>query len=383
MCGWQTPGPEPLEPRLPLSGTGLTDFVAEPSGALTGKIVYTSAGHGWQWSDTLGRWATDRGDYNEIVEDFGNQDQLTYFADYLLRAGATVVPMRPVGHQPSEVVLDNDSPEVTYAGPWSNSSSSVYYDEDYGAVDDSVSYRFSSTNAEETATATYRPNIPAEGFYPVYTWVLDSSNRTNQLYRINDSAGGVTEVRVDHRMVGKGWVYLGTYHFDAGTGGSVQISNQSTEGGSVIADAIRFGNGMGDMRDGPNGVGHASGTISGHPREDENSLMWNWRAIGQGNSAASVIGTGNVSAPSRMAEHMNSGRQSVRVVGLHRLSFQWRRRERPRRGGAYDEQPFGTNTEPGQTGTLHRPADQPGHAGTQRPVRARLEHPYHAYVRRN
>ena len=59
---------EPLEPRLPLSATGLTDFVAEPTGALSGKIVYTSAGHGWQWSDNLGRWATDRGDYNEILD---------------------------------------------------------------------------------------------------------------------------------------------------------------------------------------------------------------------------------------------------------------------------------------------------------------------------
>ncbi|MGI9457978.1 MAG: fibronectin type III domain-containing protein [Aeoliella sp.] len=312
---------EPLEPRIALSGAGLVDFVAQPAGELTGKIVFTSGGHGWQWSDALNRWATDRGDFNEIVEDFGNQDQMTFYADYLLRAGATVVPMRPVGHQLNEVVLDNDSAEVTYAGSWSNSTSSVYYDEDYGAVADSVSYRFSSISATETATATYTPDIPEAGFYPVYTWVLDSGNRTNQLYTINDSAGGVTEIRVDHRMVGKGWVYLGTYHFDAGTSGNVVISNQSTDGGSVvIADAIRFGNGMGDMRDGPNGVGHASGTISGEPREDENSMMWTWRAIGQGNSAASVIGTGNVSAPSRMAEHMNNNSNpfgSSVYIGFH------------------------------------------------------------------
>ena len=298
---------EPLEPRIALAGEGLIDFVAQPTGELDGKIVFTSGGHGWQWSDALSRWATDRGDFNEIVEDFGNQDQMTFFADYLLRAGATVVPMRPVGHQLNEVVLDNDSPEVTFAGSWSNSSSTVFYDEDYGAVADAVPYRFTQISATETATATYTPDIPESGFYPVYTWVLDSPNRTNQLYRINDSAGGITEIRVDHRMVGKGWVYLGTYHFDAGTSGGVVISNQSTDGGSnVIADAIRFGNGMGDMRDGPSGVGHASGTISGEPREDENSMMWTWRAIGQGNSAASVIGTGNVSAPSRMAEHMNA-----------------------------------------------------------------------------
>ncbi|MBX3426124.1 MAG: N-acetylmuramoyl-L-alanine amidase [Pirellulales bacterium] len=292
---------ELLEPRILLAGDIPGLEIASPAGQLAGKIVYTSAGHGWQWNTTLNRWATDRGDNFEIVEDFGNQDQMSFFADFLLRAGATVVPMRPVGHQLNEVVLDNDSPGVTFAGAWSNSSSTIFYDEDYGAVADAVPYRFASIAATETATATYRPNIPEAGYYPVYTWVRDGTDRTNQLYRIHDSAGGVTEIRVDHRKVGKGWVYLGTYHFDAGTSGSVVISNQSTAGGSVIiADAIRFGNGMGDMPAGPNSQ------ISGYPREDENSLMWLWRSIGQGNNPSTVLGTSNVSAPRRMAEHMNA-----------------------------------------------------------------------------
>ena len=312
---------ETLEPRAMLSASDVVDFVAQPAGQLDGKIVFAGAGHGWQWSSALNRWATDRGDNNEIVEDFGNQDQITYYADYLLRAGATVVPLRPVGNQLNEVVLDNDSPGVTYSGAWSNSTFSVYYDEDYGSSTDSVSYRFSSINASETAVATYTPNIPEAGFYPVYTWVLDSSNRTDQLYRINSSDGGVTEIRVDHRKVGKGWVYLGTYHFDAGTSGNVEISNQSTAGGSVvIADAIRFGNGMGDMLDGNSGVGHPSGVISGQPREDENTLMWTWRAIGEGTSPSSVVGTGNVSAPHLMAEHMNNNSNAFGdsvYIGFH------------------------------------------------------------------
>lgn len=306
---------ELLEGRLALSGSAVFDVgeptggeslsvqtaaIAQPAGALTGKIVYTSAGHGWQWNSTLNRYATDRGDNNEIVEDFGNQDQLTFYADYLLRAGATVVPMRPVGHQTNEVVLDNDLTAVTYTGAWSNSSGSLYYDEDYGAVADAVHYRFASTTTgAETAVATYTPNIPVAGFYPIYTWVAAGTNRTDQLYRINDS-GGVTEIRVDHSKVGNGWVYLGTYYFNAGssaTNGSVQISNQGAAGKVAIADTIRFGNGMGDFEDGP--------TISGYPREDENSYMWLSRAVGQGVSASSIIGTGNVSAPSLMAEYMN------------------------------------------------------------------------------
>ncbi len=300
---------EPLEDRIALSGDGLTDFVAQPAGALDGKIVYTSAGHGLEWNNGLGRWYNGRDEVpgTEVLESFGNQDQMTFYADYLLRAGATVVPMRPVGHQLNEVVLDNDSAGVTYSGSWSDSTSSVFYDEDYGATTDSVSYRFATISPTETATATYTPDIPEAGFYPVYTWVLDSFNRTNQLYRIHDSAGGVTEITVDHSKVGKGWVYLGTYHFDAGTSGNVEISNQATGTRKVVvADAIRFGNGMGDLKDGPNGLGHSSGTLSGQPREDEAALLWLWRSIGQGNNPASVIGTSHVSAPTLMAEYMNA-----------------------------------------------------------------------------
>lgn len=314
---------EPLESRIALAGDGLELTTAQPTGALEGKIVYTSGGHGLQWVNSSVGFYAGRQEYasTEVNEAFGNQDQLYFFAEHLLRAGATVVPMRPVGHQLNEVVLDNDSPEVTYTGDWSNSRSSVYYDEDYGVSTDSVGYRFASISATETATAVFTPNIPEAGFYPVYTWVLDSSNRTDQLYRINDSAGGVTEIRVDHRKVGKGWVYLGTYHFDAGTSGSVVISNQSTAGGSVvIADAIRFGNGMGDLPDGPNGLGHPSGSLSGAPREDESALLWTWRAIGQGNDPASVIGTSHVSAPHRMAEHMNADSNPLGTsvyIGFH------------------------------------------------------------------
>lgn len=305
-------GIEPLECRRALAvAAGLVAVGSQPQGTLAGKIVYTSGGHGWQWSDTLNRFATDRGNNISLVEDFGNQDQLTSFVDYCFRAGATVVPMRPVGRQPNEVVLDNDSADVVWSGSWSTSTTGArWYDEDYGAVADTARYRYANVNSSsETATATYAPTIPAAGFYPVYAWASANTNRTDQLYRVNHT-GGSTQVRIDHREVGNGWVYLGTYHFAAGrstTDGSVAISNYSTGGGSVvIADAIRFGNGMGDVPSGPNGIG--TGSVSGYPREDENSLHWLWRGVGQGTSITSpadIIATSNVSAPPRMAEAMN------------------------------------------------------------------------------
>jgi hypothetical protein len=115
-------------------------------------------------------------------------------------------------------------------------------------------YRVASLAATETATATYTPNIPAAGFYPVYTWVRHGSDRGDQLYRVRHT-GGESQVRIPHHMVGNGWVYLGEYFFNAGsnaTTGSVVISNlrSTATGHVVIADAIRFGNGMGTVNRG-------------------------------------------------------------------------------------------------------------------------------------
>ena len=157
-----------------------------------------------------------------MSEDYGNLDQMTMFVFYCFNSGATVVPFRAVGFQTNEVVLDNDDLGVTWSGSWSNSSFTNYY----GNPGD-VPYRFTTAADTETATATYTPNIPVAGFYPVYTWVLAGGNRTNQLYRIRHTGGEAT-VRVPHQMVGNGWVYLGTYYFNAGANaanGAVVISN--------------------------------------------------------------------------------------------------------------------------------------------------------------
>jgi hypothetical protein len=273
----------------PIAPAGL-----QPAGALTGRIVFTSGGHGWDWTGSA--WALGRPLLLSMNEDTGNLDQMTMFAFYCFNAGATVVPMRPVGYQTNEVVLDNVDPAVTWSGAWTDSASGVYY-----GKASAVPYRFATVSATETATATYTPNIPMAGFYPVYTWALSSSNRTNQLYRINHT-GGQSLVRVPHHMVGNGWIYLGTYYFNAGSNaasGSVVISNlgQGAVGAAVvIADAIRFGNGMGDVDFG--------GGVSGYPREEEGSRYWVERALGQGQDT-NIAAYGNVGAPIRMAVEMN------------------------------------------------------------------------------
>ena len=199
---------------------------AQPSGALTGRTIYFSAGHGYALI-TAGTWNYGRPFIQGMNEDFGNIDQTNFFAEAVFNAGGTVVCMRPIGQQTNEVVLDNTSSDVTWTpsiSSWTLSGSST---DNFG---DSTGNNMRSINsaATETATATYTPNIPQAGFYPVYCFANASTNRcSGQLYRVRHSAGE-TEVRVNHRRVGRGWVWLGTYHFAAGKNaatGSVVISN--------------------------------------------------------------------------------------------------------------------------------------------------------------
>ncbi|HPD29263.1 MAG TPA: fibronectin type III domain-containing protein [Phycisphaerae bacterium] len=236
----------------------------QPVGALTGVTVFCSAGHGWTAGSSS--WYLQRSLLLDMVEDYGNIDQLNYFVQYLYNAGATVVPFRPVGYQAVEVVLDNDDPGVTYSGTWTNSTATTEYYEN-GTTVSGVPYRWATAAVTESATARYTPNIPATDFYPVYCWTRDGTDRVRQTYRIAHS-GGVSSVTVDHRLVGKGWIWLGDYYMLAGASSYVEITNASPDTGVVIADAIRFGNGMGDIvRPGP-------GTISGYPREEECSRYW-------------------------------------------------------------------------------------------------------------
>lgn len=309
------PAPTPRGPGVPAR--------RQPAGSLSGILVFCNGGHGWTADDfdsTPGDgdfgWYTQRGLTNGIVEDYGNLDQLNMFAIACFNAGATVIPMRPLGEQSIERIVDNDDPGATYTGAWSDSTSTIYY----GSPSD-VPYRFASKSATETATARFTPNLPAAGYYPVYTWVRAGSDRTDQLYRVVHS-GGAMEIRVNHRRVGNGWVWLGNHYFEAGTSGYVEVSNLQKPGETgtyVFADAIRFGNGMGDIARPPAGV-------SGYPREEESARYWIQSMIGQGGDTTVYDLAGgddyddSLVAPPRMSRAMNREAEGTFYDRIH-LSF--------------------------------------------------------------
>ncbi len=311
---WEYEGPGPQPPPdysqiyrygqdKNVAGQGNVGASGMPAGALAGRTVFIGAGHGWTAGTSS--WGLQRPLLLSMNEDYGNIDQINYFAHYLFNAGATVVAMRPLGVQDNEVIIHTGSPGgYSTTGTWGQSSDVNYWN-------GGSNYQFADAAPTETATATFTPNIPEAGSYPVYCWANYGSNRVSgQLYRIRHR-GGETPIRINHRRVGRGWVWLGNYHFDAGTNpasGSVVISNEAppvgVTTGVVIADAIRFGNGMGDI---DRGFG-----VSGFEKEAEASRYWVQGMIGNATSSGiydrSGLGDGsdNVGTPSRMAAEMRN-----------------------------------------------------------------------------
>lgn len=132
-------------------------------------------------------------------------------------------------------VVDNTSSAYSETGSWANSASTGFYN---------TESRFATASSTNNR-ATWAPNLSQSGQYEVYVWYVAGSNRsTGASYKINHLAGQSTVVK-NQTANGSQWVLLGTYNFNSGTGGSVQIDGPASLNGGlsttvVSADAARF-----------------------------------------------------------------------------------------------------------------------------------------------
>ncbi len=132
----------------------------------------------------------------------------------------------------TEVVLDNSaSSGVTQTGTWTSSTAAVGY---YG-----TSYLHDGNAAKGTKNVVYAPNLSSAGTYDVYMLFPAGSNRADNVPVTVTHAGGTSTVVVNQKINNGTWVILGTYSFNAGTSGTVMISNTGTTG-HVIADVVKF-----------------------------------------------------------------------------------------------------------------------------------------------
>jgi N-acetylmuramoyl-L-alanine amidase len=237
----------------PLSPTGV-------AGALIGRTIFVSPGHGYYWHTTLG-WTTQRGAIDGLTEDIHtNEIALWHLIPFLEDLGARVVSCRERGLVRHERFGDNDqgAPAYVETGAWTTSTLGGW---------NNLTYRWATAASATSATATWTLALPADGTYPVQVIFRAGSNRAPDARFVVQHSGGGTTVLVDQTQNDLRWVHLGSFFFRQSTPARVTLDNQSAQPGRVVvADAVRIGAGLGSIARG--------GGPSGRPRWQEAARYW-------------------------------------------------------------------------------------------------------------
>lgn len=272
----------PIEELIPLNMSkkadegrswGGLDYTGEPwvknvsrpydvTKGLAGRHLALWQSHGRIYSAEKGMWQWQRPSLYCTTEDLFTQSiVLPFLMPMLENAGALVYTPRERDVQRNCVVVDNDSSysSLQYVQEAERHREWFVVDSGFkprsGAyVDGENPFKHGTAMAVATtrgerrtaAAARWLPRIPETGFYAVYVSYKTLPNSVPDARYSVLHAGGVTEFRVNQRMGGGTWVYLGRFLFKAGDDSQgVVLSNKSDYDGVVTADAVRFGGGMG------------------------------------------------------------------------------------------------------------------------------------------
>ena len=141
-----------------------------------------------------------------------------------------------------EIGIDNTDPG------WSNTSPSGSWTAgsiaEVPKIGSNYLYSAGSGSSSITRSCRWTPTITTAGFYDVYVFYQIGSNRnTNATYRVYYRGGSVSSSQNQYSATPNqgGWFLVGTnLPFAAGTGGYVELGNDSLDAKSVSADAAKF-----------------------------------------------------------------------------------------------------------------------------------------------
>ena len=265
------------------------------SDGLEGRHIALWQSHGRYFDQKKNEWCWQRSLLWQTVEDLFTQSYvLPYLVPMLENAGANVMLPRERDFQTNELIADNDcgidigssyeERDGTYR--WTTldigfaHNKSTYLSGDNPFADGTSRIAATTIDGEES-TATWHVSIPETDNYAVYVSYRSLPKSTEDaLYTINH-AGGESKFRVNQRIGGGTWIYLGTFKFSkCDNAPAVSLSNRSTRKGRfVCADAVKIGGGYGNiarttcdsLRIG--GIEYQP-TTSGMPRYCEGARYW-------------------------------------------------------------------------------------------------------------
>lgn len=263
---------------------------------MSGRHIALWQSHGRYWSDDLQKWSWQRAQLFTTVEDMYTQSYvLPFLIPMLENAGAYVLTPRERDIQKYEIIIDNDksfdgpregltrrSGEYYERGGWSDAGTGFADRKKVYVHDDNPFTMGSARKAEcaqsgSDATATWAFSVPESGRYAVYVSYTTLPNSTSSAHYTVRHKGFSTEFRVNQRMGGGTWIYLGTFEFDKDENGAVILDNSGAgtgRGQAVTADAVKIGGGMGKIARGSADVPEEEWETSGLPAFAEGALYW-------------------------------------------------------------------------------------------------------------
>lgn len=226
-----------------------------PRKGLSGNSIALWHSHGYYFEMNLDRWEWQRARLFGTVEDISVMGYvLPYLTRMLENSGANVFLPRERDFQTHEVIVDNDRSTA-------NSEVVLHLNDNVQKIGEGfllTDTLFPGVNPFKKGTslrilndsAIYIPEMPADGDYAVYiSYPVREDNSRSVKYSVSHT-GGITEFLVNQTIGGETWIYLGTFHFNAGknkTSGSVMVTAGANINEYIALDAIRFGGGMGNV----------------------------------------------------------------------------------------------------------------------------------------
>ncbi len=140
----------------------------------------------------------------------------------------------------NEIILDEEgsAPEVDVKGSWTFSSNTPRLG----------SRRLEDTSGDGTKAVAFTPTIPETGWYHLYMFYeADEDDQSQNTLLTVRHADGIDYPRADQSnnnqvdvdIAGGFYNFIGTYRFEAGTTGSIEISNFNASD-KVVVDSIRL-----------------------------------------------------------------------------------------------------------------------------------------------
>jgi len=272
---------------------------------LSGRHIALWQSHGRYYDEGWGGWTWQRAPIFTTVEDMYTQSYVIPFLIPMLEnAGAYVMTPRERDIQPYEVISDNDPAfkgeregllrrkgEYSERGRWSSAGEGFSDMQKVYVLNDNPftmgTARKAECSTEEQgpkAEATWTFRVPEDGSYAVYVSYKSLSNSTDAAHYVVRHASGETGFRVNQKMGGGTWIYLGTFDFTEGREWSVMLDNivpaGKASGKVVTADAVKIGGGMGKIARGPADTPTDEWTTSGLPSYIEGALYWEqWAGV--------------------------------------------------------------------------------------------------------